>query len=137
MNPVGTMISSGRVLLDTSIIVDHFRGDVSIGDSLQRSKTRFVPTVVLGELQYGALRSQRFEHHQEQLMAFLRAVTILPIDEKTAFQYARLRCELAKAGKPIPENDIWIASVALQHEIPLVTRDQHFQHVPSLELLHW
>lgn len=49
----------------------------------------------------------------------------------------RLRAQLAKAGTPIPENDIWIASLALEHQLPLAARDAHFDLVIGLQVLKW
>ena len=43
---------------------------------------------------------------------------------------------LRKKGKPIPTNDIWIASVAFQHGFPLVTKDRHFEHISGLILIN-
>jgi tRNA(fMet)-specific endonuclease VapC len=44
---------------------------------------------------------------------------------------------LKSAGKPIPENDIWIAALSMQHNIPLVTSDSHFKYIKGLNLLNW
>jgi tRNA(fMet)-specific endonuclease VapC len=44
---------------------------------------------------------------------------------------------LRTIGRPIPENDLWIAALALQHHLTLATRDQHFQHVARLSLEAW
>ena len=48
-----------------------------------------------------------------------------------------LRAALAKAGTPIPENDIWIAAVAQEHGLPLAARDQHFNQIAGLQVLQW
>jgi len=44
---------------------------------------------------------------------------------------------LRRAGHPIPENDIWIAAVALQYDFVMVTRDKHFGFVPELNVEIW
>jgi tRNA(fMet)-specific endonuclease VapC len=69
--------------------------------------------------------------------AFLRATVVIDTDAQTSEQYGRIRAELAEAGRPIPENDIWIAAVALQHGWPLATRDEHFGRITGLEILSW
>jgi tRNA(fMet)-specific endonuclease VapC len=51
---------------------------------------------------------------------------------ETAEHYARLFVQLKRAGTPIPDNDLWIAALALEHDLTLVTRDLHFQHIPQL-----
>lgn len=131
MNPAGS------VLLDTSVIIDHFRGDPRITEALESAAAIYVPTIALGELYYGAFRSAYREKHLEQMRRFLPAVTVLGVDPQTSEQYGRLRAELAQAGVLIPENDIWIAAVAVQHGLRLAARDQHFGRIPGLEVVPW
>jgi tRNA(fMet)-specific endonuclease VapC len=131
MNPAGS------VLLDTSVIIDHFRGDPRINEALESAAAIYVATIALGELYYGAFRSAHCEKHLEQIRRFLPAATVLGVDAQTSEQYGRLRAELAQAGMLIPENDIWIAAVAVQHGLPLAARDQHFGRIPGLEVVPW
>jgi len=62
---------------------------------------------------------------------------IIPIDRKTAEIYGRIRAELQRKGKPIPENDIWIAAVAQQHQMTLITNDRHFIDIEKIKLATW
>lgn len=61
---------------------------------------------------------------------------LLP-DQATSERYGQVKAELAGIGKLIPENDIWIAAMARQFDLPLVTRDQHFASVLALNTLAW
>lgn len=66
--------------------------------------------------------------------AFLAKVTVqvlLP-SRDTADHYARLSVQLKRAGTPIPDNDLWIGALCLQHDLTLITRDRHFRHIPQL-----
>jgi len=65
----------------------------------------------------------------------LRSVEVLYADRETTEVYARLFLQLRQAGTPIPTNDLWIASLAIQHELALITRDAHFAKVPQVALL--
>ncbi len=132
MSPAGN-----GVLLDTSIVIDHFRGDTAIQRSLESASALYISTVVLGELYYGAFRSAHREKHLDQVRRFLRAAVVVGTDGHTSEQYGRIRAELAHAGLAIPENDISIAAVAVQHGWPLATRDRHFGRIASLEVLSW
>jgi tRNA(fMet)-specific endonuclease VapC len=67
----------------------------------------------------------------------LQAVIIVSVDKETAFHYGHIRSALAQAGTPIPENDIWIAALGVQHQLSLVTRDTHFERIASISLLNW
>ena len=51
--------------------------------------------------------------------------------------YAKIRYQLRVKGKPMPENDVWIAAAAMEHDLPLLTRDAHFRNVNGLEVLGW
>ena len=42
-------------------------------------------------------------------------------------------CEKALEDMRIPTNDIWIASLAVQHSLPLYTRDRHFDNIPQIQ----
>ena len=57
---------------------------------------------------------------------------ILFPSRETAEHYARLFVQLKHAGTPVPDNDLWIAALALEHDLPLMTRDQHFDRIPQL-----
>jgi tRNA(fMet)-specific endonuclease VapC len=127
----------GSALLDTSIVVEHFRGNPEVTGALEAAHRLFVPSVVVGELCYGALRSNDFEKRWQQLLVFLQAVLIIFVDKETAFHYGHIRSALTQAGNPIPENDIWIAALAIQHQLPLATRDSHFERIASISLLNW
>jgi len=60
-----------------------------------------------------------------------------PVSPATAGHCGRLKDLLARAGTPVPENDLWIAAVALEHGLPVATRDAHFSQVPGLSVLDW
>jgi tRNA(fMet)-specific endonuclease VapC len=74
---------------------------------------------------------------QAQVRAIVRTAVLLLPDEGTAETYAVLKAELARIGRPIPDNDLWIAAIARQWDLPLATRDAHFAVVPGLTILTW
>jgi tRNA(fMet)-specific endonuclease VapC len=61
----------------------------------------------------------------------------LHIDENTAKFYGSIKAALRKKGKPIPENDIWIAAIAQQYDLILITRDNHFSEIDNLNTELW
>ena len=122
----------GSVLLDTSIIVDFLRGDERLLPHFAAAATTYVPLVVLGELYFGAQRALRREESLAKIRDFLRTATLLLPDDSTAEQYGEVKAELARIGKPIPENDVWIAASAMQYGLQVVTMDRHFQKVPQV-----
>jgi tRNA(fMet)-specific endonuclease VapC len=62
---------------------------------------------------------------------------VLGCDTETARYYGEVKKALRLKGHPIPENDVWIAAVALQHGLALVTRDTHFDEIKNLKSVAW
>ena len=121
-----------KLLLDTSVLVDLFEGDQALALTLRQYRSMYVPIVVLGELLAGARRSRRVRENVERIERFAGKHHVLPCDQTTASHYADIANQLRARGKPIPQNDMWIAAVALQHGLPVASRDEHFDHVESL-----
>jgi tRNA(fMet)-specific endonuclease VapC len=128
---------NGSILLDTNIIVALFEQEPIVLERLSNAEHVFVPIIALGELHYGALKSARVEPNLSRLDELAEKVPILPCDKNTASYYGRIRNQLHLKGRPIPENDIWIASIGLQHGIPIATRDKHFSEIDGLLLEYW
>ena len=129
----------GRLLLDTSAFVELFRGGPGT-DRLAGSTDRsFVSVIVIGEPLAGALRSaeDRRQRNVEQVERLASGADVVDCDSETARHYAAIRDQLRLKGRPIPENDMWIAATARQHHLTLVTRDAHFHEVEGLTLLDW
>ncbi|WP_254510018.1 type II toxin-antitoxin system VapC family toxin [Anatilimnocola floriformis] len=128
---------SGSHLLDTNIIVAVFKSDSQVIARLAVTTGVVAPVVAIGELQYGAYHSAKVEQNLAQVRAFADTIEVLPCDAETADYYGRIKHDLRTTGNPIPENDIWIAAVALQHNLILVSRDQHFRHISNLKWEQW
>ena len=128
---------AGKVLLDTNLVIALFAGEPEVLARLQQQSAVFLSVPVLGELRYGAVASTRVEQNLRKLDQLAHAVPVLICDERTADFYARTKAGLRSKGRPIPENDVWIAAIALQHGLTLVTRDSHFEYVAGLNLELW
>lgn len=125
------------MILDTNALSAFVDGDATVGDILRREPRAVIPVIVLGEFRYGIAQSRHRRTYETWLDKRLPAFDVLPITEATAIEYAALRVELKRSGHPIPANDAWIAALALEHRLPVLTRDQHFDAVPKLERLSW
>lgn len=128
---------AGRYLLDTNIVIAIFNGEATIGQRLETGPEIFLSSVVFGELYFGAVKSNRPEANMGQVEEFARACTLVGNDDGTGRSYGALKYDLRRRGRPIPENDIWIAACALQHDLTLVTRDRHFKYVEGLPFEAW
>ncbi|MEM6805862.1 MAG: type II toxin-antitoxin system VapC family toxin [Bacteroidota bacterium] len=123
---------AGRFLLDTNIVIALFNGDSKIIEQIDKAEEIFLPATVLGELYYGAVNSGRQEENLKRIDTFKPEVSILYTDDTTALIYGRIKKGLKDKGKPIPENDIWIAAIAIQYGLILLSRDTHFDEIEGL-----
>jgi tRNA(fMet)-specific endonuclease VapC len=128
---------NGKYLLDTNIIIGLFANDSEIVEKIPNAGEIAVPCIVIGELCYGANKSVKSEENLERIDDFARNNTILICDENTAKYYGIVKDRLRIKGRPIPENDIWITAIALQHGLTLITRDEHFKDVENLKTEKW
>jgi tRNA(fMet)-specific endonuclease VapC len=131
------MNATGSVLVDTSIVVDYFRQDPSLHQRIDQVEDVYLPLVVLGELLYGAYKSKQREKALAQVWEFSHGCIVIRPDEATAELYGQIKAVLAASGRTIPENDVWIAAVARQHDLPVATRDRHFSFIAGLAILDW
>lgn len=128
------MSMNGNYLLDTNIIIDLFRGNETTVNHIKRISTVYVPTIILGELYYGAYKSNQTNLRILEIQKFEENVIILNCSGKTAKVYGEIKNQLYTQGTPIPENDIWIASIAKENNLPLITKDKHFEQVIGINL---
>ena len=125
-----------RIALDTNRLTDLFQGDAGLADQLAYCDEVWIPLVVLAEIKagfYGGTQRSRNEALLQALLATATVGVLMPARE-TAEHYARVFVQLKRAGTPIPDNDLWIAAMALEHNLTLITRDLHFERIPQLLL---
>jgi len=128
---------NGRFLLDTNIVIAIFANDASVMESLETASEVFVPIIVLGELYYGAQKSSKVAHNIARIYEFEESCSVLICDTETARQYGEIKNHLRIKGRPIPENDIWIAAIAKQNELTVISRDDHFKEIDDLLTTTW
>jgi tRNA(fMet)-specific endonuclease VapC len=128
---------SGSYILDTSVVINFLNNDPPIVTKVAAATQLFLPSIVLGALYYGAFRSKRPAENTQQILAFSNTNTGLACDEISAQHYAAIKNQLRLKGKPIPENDIWIAAVSMHYHRVLATRDGHFEEIDDLAVEMW
>lgn len=125
------------VAIDTNVFIAQQKKQLSLSQkqALAQAGAIVLPSIVVGELLFGAHNSGRPE---DNLLAYRQEISrflVLPLASEAAEHYARVRLELKSKGRPIPENDTWIAATCLAHGVPLFTLDRHFEQVSGLQLL--
>lgn len=85
----------------------------------------------------GSLDSRRHKEYSGWLNEQLLYWRPLDVTVETSVFYAEIRTDLKRQGRPIPENDLWIAALARQHGLAVLSRDAHFDAVAGLTRLSW
>ena len=125
-----------RYLIDTNIIVDLFGNDEKIKDKLSAVKI-IIPSVVAGVLYFGAYASSREKTRINEVAEFIGNYEVIYIDEDTARYYGQIKPQLKTSGTPIPENDVWISALSMQHDLTVATRDLHFDKPKDIKVEYW
>jgi len=125
-------------ILDTDHCIAILRARLDVGHHVAPTTPLFVTAISVSELIYGVYKSDRVADHLAQVVLLLAGVTVLPFDAETARRCGELKDRLRRAGTPIAEPDLQIASIALYHALPLATHNQrHFARIPGLDLIDW
>ena len=125
------------MILDTNALSAFADGEEGVGAVLREQPRAAIPVIVLGEFRYGIAGSRHRGAYEQWLDAHLRDFDLLAITAETTIPYASLRVTLKRLGRPIPANDAWIAALAMQHRLPILSRDVHFDGLPDLRRVGW
>jgi len=123
-----------RLALDTNRYGDFVRGETSVVESVHSATAVFIPFIVLAELRGGFAVGNKSRDNEAILMRILHSpgVDVIYPDDATTHHYAALYHQLRRQGTPIPTNDMWIAALAVQHDLVLFSRDRHFERLPQI-----
>ena len=102
-----------KYLLDTNIISAWLEQDTTIPQKIENASQVFIPIIVIGEMYYGAQFSKKVDYNLSNISRLISNYIIIFIDERSCRYYGVIKASLRRKGKPIPENDIWIAALAL------------------------
>lgn len=128
---------NGRISLDTNIVIRLFKNDPAVTKMLVNLSIIYLPTPVVAEILFTARNSSQQTKNLKIYNEFIDTCNVLNITRETANYYSIIRLELKQKGRPIPENDLWIASVCIEQNLPLVTGDAHFDNISGLKVVKW
>lgn len=131
------MKANGKLAVDTNAVIAYRQGIPEVCSLIEGADIILLPVIVFGELLYGAANSARPQENEQATRKFLAQSVLVAIDESIATRYAKIRLDLKKKGRPLPENDIWIAAICLELSVPILSRDSHFDHTPNLQVVNW
>lgn len=123
-----------RIALDSNRYSDLCVGIPEVVDVVAHAHEVYLPLIVIAEQRAGFAFGSRRAENERTLAAFLRkdGVAVLSPNIQTTLHYAELYAYLRRKGRPIPTNDLWIAALAIQHNLALFDRDSDFDHLPQL-----
>ncbi len=130
-------MTGNNYLLDTNIISALFKGEEIIASKINEAPGIYIPAIALGELYFGAELSKESKRHIADIEDIKLTYPVLVVNEITSKHYGSIKALLRRKGKLIPENDIWISALALQHNLTVATRDNHFKEVKGLAIEEW
>ena len=130
-------LGASGLILDTNALSATADDNPAVIGIISGARQVAIPVITLGEYRNGIGRSRLADSYRKWLEAFLSACRVLDVTNETSYHYATIHLELKEAGKPIPVNDLWIAALCRRHNLPLLSRDHHFDFVSDLKRVSW
>ena len=126
-----------QALLDSQLIISFLRGNKTAFDVFWAVRKKYVAVATIGEFATGLYRAKNLDRAMEQFAKLFQLLTVLPATVEIAIQFGLFESQLLKKGTPIPKNDVWIASTAKIHQLPVITNDSHFLLLPQIQVINW
>ncbi|MCP4754883.1 MAG: type II toxin-antitoxin system VapC family toxin [Proteobacteria bacterium] len=125
-----------KVLLDTNGYSEYLTGNLDVFHAISLAENVFMSVIVLGELYAGFRGGSKYRQNDEILRKFLSKPTVgvLLVTEETSQIFGQTKNALKKSGTPIPINDVWIASQAIETGAVVITYDSHYEEIAGLRI---
>lgn len=121
-------------LIDTNVIIRFFKGETELFSLFDDLENLYISSISVGELMYGAELSTKKVFNRDNYFCFCEQMKVLYPDLEISKNYGKVKASLKAKGKPIPENDIWIAATCLAADLTLVTADSDFSWIDGLSV---
>ncbi len=126
--------------MDTDILIYFLKGHKEVVDHVATCEMDSLYTTIINhtELLFGAFNSFQKKQNLDNIQLFLGKLSILPFCEKSSYVFAEQKALLKKTGKIIADLDLMIASIALHHQMIVVTNNgKHFNRIQKLKIENW
>ena len=121
-------------LFDTNVVIKIMNGTTESPADIKKEDI-FISVITIGELSYGASNSRMKDYNIKLFDNFISRYKVLKADEKSALIYGEVKHRLKSKGVNVPENDMWIAAIAISNDLKLITFDNHFEEIDNLDAL--
>ncbi len=128
-------MASNIILLDTNSYSAFISGNKTVSRFVLKANSICMSSIVLGELYAGFIRGSRSVQNVRILQNFQKEKGIIYVGTtyQTAQIYGSLVAALAKKGRPIPTNDVWIAAQSIENNAQLISSDSHFKEIMDIK----
>lgn len=127
-----------NLLIDTDVNSFTYKKDSrsNLYESHLKGNFLIISFMTLAELKLWTLGNNWGERRKRNFAEFLKDYLVIYPDEKLCEIWAEIKTDAYKKGRPIETADVWVASVALLFDIPLVTHNRkHFENVVGLQII--
>ena len=127
-----------KLVLDTNIYCDYAEGLADVVEVMaQYGEFLFIPSIVLGELNYGFMKGKRQQLNERKLRQLISRlkIEIIDVNAEVARKYGLIFLSLQRKGAKIPINDVWIAACCMEIGGTLLTRDKHLTLVEQIDAM--
>ena len=120
-------------VVDSSAVIAVWRNGA---DLLDRVTLAVIPLAVYAELLVGVRMSRDAERERSRLDTTFRLLNaqVRSPTQATAEHWATLQVALRRAGRAVPHNDGWVAAAAIEHDLPLISRNRHHRDLPGVRV---
>jgi tRNA(fMet)-specific endonuclease VapC len=122
-----------KILVDTTIWIEFFRGRSKIADYLEMLLTQNV-VYTCGIVMCEVLQGVKLEGERDKILDILVTLPYVEMTKKLWQNAAELSVSMKKDGVNLPLSDIFIATIALENDLAVYTLDNHFTQIPNLKL---
>lgn len=123
------------ILPDTCAWIDYFRpGETPLGERLEKALVA-EGVYVCGPVLFELIQGAKSDKERATLTNAMAALPFLEMTEKLWIQAGKLSAALRREGKTIPFSDILIAAITIEHDLAVLTADEHFRIIPQIRII--
>ena len=124
-------------ILDSDTLIYFLNGKKEVVEKMVAipQDNLYITRINYAELFYGAYNSKRVDENLKTITPFLENFAVLEFDKDSSEIFAKTKASLKTNGNIIADMDLMIASIALHHDMTLVSNNtKHFNRVSNLKL---
>lgn len=124
---------SKGVLVDTSVWIEFFKPESPIGKKLESLLVKN-SVRVCGIILFELLQGVKSEAEKTKILEALSTIEYFEMTKSLWQKSADISASLKRQGLNLPLSDIFIASIAVEHNLSVFTLDKHFEQIPAVKI---